>query len=600
MRFRLVRFFTLASLGMFALVALTLSYFEHQQGTFFKQVADQQGAFFGEVQRTFAKEQDESARRDLLTIHEAGNVNLTRLFANALWANDFAPFVALAQSIDVEHCRAIADVQDANGKTVTPAAKKECFAEVGRRIKELPGFQALDAKVFDSMKKSTVFKIKVFDLRGVTIYSSEHAQLGEDKSTNAGWRGAAIDGTPKSELTHRDAFSAFEGTVEDRDLISSYLPVLEPGSSKVVGVFEVYSDVTPFLNQIERTSEQIQLTSAENQRQVEQAALENQQLVDASSTRQLGAVALLLALLFGALLMIVRRADKVMQQQEREREQTHQKLAQAEKMASLGQMVAGVAHQLNTPLAFSLNNVLMVKDALQGMEFPMKVASRMSSIIRDTQGDVVTLKVARIKENLNRLDDGDVDVGMLQQMLADVLDGINQMTEMVVNLRDFTRLDRATTANADLNKSLRTVAYIAKTVISKDIEVVEEFGELPQVECNPSQLNQVFLNLINNAAHAIDGPGSITVRTEAIGDDQVRIEVRDTGRGIPASVLPHIFELYYTTKAAGEGTGLGLAIARDIVTQHGGEIRVRTEEGIGTTFAVVLPVRQQQPLAKAA
>jgi signal transduction histidine kinase len=224
----------------------------------------------------------------------------------------------------------------------------------------------------------------------------------------------------------------------------------------------------------------------------------------------------------------------------------------------------------------------------------------MSSIIRDAQGDVVTLKVARIKENLNRLDDGDVDVGMLQQMLADVLDGINQMTEMVVNLRDFTRLDRATTANADLNKSLRTVAYIAKTVISKDIEVVEEFGELPQVECNPSQLNQVFLNLINNAAHAIDGPGSITVRTEAIGDDEVRIEVQDTGRGIPASVLPHIFELYYTTKAAGEGTGLGLAIARDIVTQHGGEIRVRTEDGIGTTFAVVLPVRQQQPLAKAA
>ena len=598
MRFRLVRYFTLASLGMFGLVALSLIYFEQQQGRFFKQTGDEQGMFFSQVQQSFAKQQDEAARRDLLSIHESGNVNLTRLFANALWARDFAPFVAQAQTFGVDHCRAIADITDDKGKKTSPPEKKACFAAVGKQIMALPGFRELDTKVYDSMRRSTVFKIKVFDLRGVTIYSSEHAQIGEDKSTNEGWRSAAVDGVPKSELTHRDTFSAFEGKVEDRDLISSYLPVLEPGTSRIVGVFEVYSDVTPFLKQIQQTSEQIRRTAATNQSKLEEAAMANQAAVDATSTRQLATIAGLLALLFGALLVIVRRAEKVIQQQEKDREHAHQQLAQSEKMASLGQMVAGVAHQLNTPLAFSQNNVLMVKDALQSMELPMKVANRLSAILEEVEGDKVTLKVSQLKANLEKLQDGNVDVAMLQAMLADVLEGIEQMSEMVVNLRDFTRLDRAATANADLNKSLHTVAYIAKTVIPKNIELVEEFGELPDVECNPSQLNQVFLNLINNASQAMDGPGKIIVRT-AVAGDKVRIDVQDTGRGIPDDVLPHIFDLYYTTKPAGEGTGLGLPIARDIVTQHGGDITVSSKAGVGTTFTVMLPVRQQPPPAKA-
>ena len=598
MQFRLVRYFTLASLGMFGLVAIALVYFQHQQGSFFKAVQVEQSAFFNAVQQSFAKQQDEAARRDLLSIHESGNVNLTRLFANALWERDFAPFVAKAQAIDVSPCRAIADVTNDQGKLVAPPEKKACFAEVGRKIKAFPEFQALDAKVFDSMKKSTVFKIKVFDLRGITVYSSEHGQMGEDKLNNAGWKGAAVDGKPTSELTHRDKFSAFEGVVENRDLISSYLPVLAPGTQNIVGVFEVYSDVTPFLEQIKKTSAQIQKAAKDNQDQVEQSARDNQDKVESASTLQLLALLALLALLFGALYVIVRRADKLIKEQEKSREQAHQQLAQAEKMASLGQMVAGVAHQLNTPLAFSQANVLMVKDALQSMEWPMKVANRLSSIAKDAKGDAVTLRIAQIKSNLDKLDEGDIDVAMLQQMLADVLDGIGQMSELVVNLRDFTRLDRASTSNADLNKSLHTVVYIAKSVISNNIHVVEDYTDLPPLECNPSQLNQVFLNLINNAAQSIDDVGQITVSTRLEGDT-VQIRVQDSGRGIPADVLPHIFDLYYTTKPAGEGTGLGLAIARDIVTQHGGNISVQTTVGGGSTFTVSLPLSQPQ-LAKAA
>ncbi|NMF90895.1 ATP-binding protein [Aromatoleum petrolei] len=599
MRFRLVRYFTLASLGMFGLVALSLIYFEREQSQFYKHTNDEQLAFFGEVQQSFAKQQEEAARRDLLTIHESGNVNLTRLFANALWERDFAPFVADVQAIDVDHCKAIADVADENGKKVAPPEKKACFADVGKRIMALPDFKSIDAKVFASMKKSTVFKIKVFDLRGITVYSSEHAQMGEDKSTNEGWRGAAFDGVPKSELTHRGKFSAFEGVVENRDLISSYLPVLEPGTSRIVGVFEVYSDVTPFLKQIQQTSGQIRATAIENQNKLGEAAAANQEAVDATSYRQFATIAGLLALLFAALLAIVRRAEGIIDQQEADRAHAHQQLAQSEKMASLGQMVAGVAHQLNTPLAFSQNNILMVKDALQSMELPMKVAGRLSSILEDVDGDKVTIKVSQLRANLDKLQEGNVDVTMLQEMLKDVLGGIDQMSELVVNLRDFTRLDRAATTNADLNKALHTVAYIAQTVLPKNIELVEEYGELPSVECNPSQLNQVFLNLINNAAQAIDGPGRIRIRSFAEGD-QVHVEVQDNGRGIPDDVLPHIFDLYYTTKPAGEGTGLGLAIARNIVTEHGGDITVSTRMGVGTTFTVTLPVRQQAPLAQAA
>ena len=229
MRFQLVRYFTLASLSMFVLVTLAIAWFERQQSEFFKQVQVEQGEFFKEVQNGFAKQQEVAARRNLLLIHENGNVNLARLFANALWEQDFAPFVAKAQSFDADRCRSLPDAQKDE--------KKACFAEIGLKLRALKEFAELDAKVFDAMKRSTVFKIKVFDLRGITVYSSEHGQIGEDKSGNAGWRSAAVEGKPASELTHRDKFSAFEGVVENRDLISSYLPVLAPGSDRIVGVF---------------------------------------------------------------------------------------------------------------------------------------------------------------------------------------------------------------------------------------------------------------------------------------------------------------------------------------------------------------------------
>ena len=588
-RFKLVRYFSLTALGLFVAVALALAYFEREQEQFFQSVQQKQNAFFKEVQDGFVKQQDAAARRDLLSIHEAGNVNLTRLFSNALWERDFAPFVAKAQAISVDACRAIADVADpADGKMKPPGEKKACLSAVGKQMAALPEFVALNAKVFDSMKKTSVFKIKVFDLRGITVYSSEHAQMGEDKINNAGWK-SAVGGKPSSEMTFRGKFSAFEGVVENRDLIGSYLPVLAPGTENIVAVFEVYSDVTPFLNQIKATSDQIRKSANDYQANIEAVAAENQETVKASGVTGLLIVMGLLAVLFAALYAIVRRADRILVTQESDRDHVQQQLAQSEKMASLGQMVAGVAHQLNTPLAFSHNNVSMAIDVLNGFSTPLKVAGKLVKLVRSTDADTVNLNIAKSRSQIEEIDEDSLDVEMPVEMLGDTLRGIDQMRELVENLRDFTRLDRSKTAEFDINKGLHNVIYIARSVIPTHIEVIEEFGTLPKIECNASQLNQVFLNLINNASQSISAEqGTVTVRSSVEGN-RIRVDVIDTGSGIAPDVLPHIFDNYYTTKSASEGTGLGLSIARSIIVEHGGDIKVSTKFGKGSTFTVFLP-----------
>ncbi|MBI4191995.1 MAG: PAS domain S-box protein [Betaproteobacteria bacterium] len=308
--FRLVRYFSVASLAAFVLVAATLLYFQLREGDSLKQVQQEQSAFFAQMQDSFVQRHDAAAPAYLLRVYEAGNVNLTRLFANALWDKDFAPFVAKAQRVPVDQCRAVADIKDAGGKTVPPREKQTCFAEVGKKIMAFPEFESLDAKVFDLVKKSTVFKIKVFDLRGITVYSSEHNQIGEDKLGNTAWE-SAMAGKPASQLTSRDKFSAFEGELANRDLISSYVPVRVPGSERIVAVFEVYSDVTQFLAQIMSTSSEIRELSAAKRAQMERAAAANHAKVDAN-TNLLHAIVLgLLTLLYLALLLVVRHGQRI-------------------------------------------------------------------------------------------------------------------------------------------------------------------------------------------------------------------------------------------------------------------------------------------------
>lgn len=588
--FRLTRYFTATSLVAFGVVTTTLMYFEHRQSSFFQKVQTNEAQILNDIQSDFVNRADAVARRDLLAVNEQGNVNLTRLFSNALWTSDLTPYLAEIGSVDFAPCRAMPDGVDAQGKSGATPEKKTCFKEVGAKLRALKSFDPLDARVREAMQGSTIYKIKVYDLSGITVYSTELAQIGEDKSGNAGWKSAALNGKAISELTFRDKFSALQGMVENRDLIASYLPVIEPGTQKTVGVFEVYADVTPFLGQIKATSGEFKQVAQANQTRLAEQAASNHLKVQSSSNRQLAIVAGLLALLYVVLLSIVRRAQTVIERQARESDATKQRLAQSEKMTSLGQMVAGVAHQLNTPLAFSKNNVLMSIQALDQLEGAVHRQIRHSIFRTETvsESDTVMAPVDAEKQ-ARELASAMLEVREAREMLGDVLMGMGQMNELVDNLRSFTRLDRAHTAEVNLNTALDSVCYIAKTVISTKVTLERAFQPLPAIECNVSQLNQVFLNLINNAAQAIEGAGTITVSTQADAR-HITVSVRDTGRGIPADVLPRIFEAYFTTKPDGEGTGLGLAIARNIVEEHGGDIQVSSEVGMGTEFRVRLPI----------
>ena len=540
------------------------------------------------LQNSFAEQQETISRRDLLAIHEAGNVTLTRLFANSLWEEYIAPYVAEVTQIPANHCIAMVDVEKDGKMSATPE-KKACFNQVGAEIQKNPGFELVNEKVFDATRGTSVFKIKVFDLRGITVYSSEHSQVGDSKIDNLGWQ-SAMKGVPASELTHRDTFSAFEGNVEDRDVISSYLPVYEPGTvDKLVGVFEIYSDVTPFLARINETSENIQAIADGNLQQVQTRASINQADIERSSTTMFIIILGLLLVLFLALFLIVRRADRIIKAQEDEKEKGQLQLAQSEKMASLGQMVAGVAHQLNTPIAFSHSNLTMIKESVQDYEPVTRMYTRIAEHFSKSGKDRITLSMNKNKDELIERAENLPEPGMITEMIDDTLNGLHQMGELVENLQNFTRLDRAKTAKFDVTNGLKNVVYIAKSVIPTGITINEVYADLPEVTCNPSQLNQVFLNVINNAAHALQGSGTINITTQQAGNN-IEIKFEDDGVGIPPDVLPQIFDMYFTTKPEGEGTGMGLGIARTIAQEHGGDISVESTVNVGTVVTVTLPI----------
>lgn len=316
-----MRYFSVASLSALLLFAAALLYFEHLENAFFARAQQEQTEFFAQLQDSFVQRHDPAANAYLLRVYEAGNINLGRLFSNSMWKRGFAPFVAKAQRISVDHCRLLADDQGAGRSSASPGEKQACFAGIGRKMVALPEFREIDARVFDTMKKSTVFKIKVYDLRGIAVYSSEHKQIGEDKAGDAGWV-SALAGKSASALTHRDRFSAFEGEVFNRDLISTYLPLRATGSEDIVGVFEVYSDVTPFLDQINSTSAEIRRLISANRTQLERAADAAREQMDANRKVLVAAVLGTLALLYLALYLVVANAERIIDRQDLERRRT--------------------------------------------------------------------------------------------------------------------------------------------------------------------------------------------------------------------------------------------------------------------------------------
>lgn len=384
--FRLQRYFTIAALIAFSIIGIALYVLQSGELSFFARVQQGQAAFFEHSQSELSRKTKQAAQKSLVAAQEAANENMTTLLANVLWESDFAPLIASVQSLSVERCRKIEEYRHIPA-TMAPEARKECFAQLGQAIRALPGFTALNQRTFAAMKGSAVFKVKVYDLRGLTVYSSEHSQIGEDKATNAGWRSAA-EGKAVSELTHRDQFSAFEGMVENRDLLSSYIPVRRKGSEEVLGVLEIYADVTQFLRQVKDSSAELSALVATNKEKLQQASKNDAGVVASNSFEFLSVVGGLMVALLVTLLLIVKRGQTQLDAQTRAQEKNaaRERLWHHEKMAAMAAMAAHVSHETGNALTIisGLTHELSdpQPDGIEPQEASRLIAEQTNRVVR--------------------------------------------------------------------------------------------------------------------------------------------------------------------------------------------------------------------------
>ena len=264
-------------------------------------------------------------------------------------------------------------------------------------------------------------------------------------------------------------------------------------------------------------------------------------------------------------------------------EDTQSQLLQSEKLASMGQLAAGVAHEINNPIGFIGSNLCSLKGQVDDLLTVLEAYRRAEPALADAPAHLLNA-IERAKSAA----DLDFLRGDMGKLIDESLDGVHRVKTIVENLKDFSRVDKGEWQLANLESGLESTLNIAWNEIKYKAEVSRDYLGLPEIECIPAQLNQVFLNLMINAAHAIDERGIITLRT-GFDENRVWVEVADNGKGIRPEHLNKIFEPFFTTKPLGQGTGLGLSLAYGIIQRHHGRLEVRSELGKGTVFRVTLP-----------
>jgi len=275
----------------------------------------------------------------------------------------------------------------------------------------------------------------------------------------------------------------------------------------------------------------------------------------------------------------LRAANEELQAAYRDLQATQMQLIQREKMASVGQLVAGVAHELNNPIGFVFSNVSTLEDfvkRLRAMLETYRAASLPEAERARVQAQWDELKI-------------DYALKYLDSMIQGIREGAERTRKIVRDLRVFARSQDDVWQAVDLHEDLESSLTLLNHLLKDRITVHRGFGELPSVECIRSQIDQVFLNLLANAAQAIAGEGGITIETRCENGVAV-VTISDTGPGISPDVIGRIFDPFFTTKPVGEGTGLGLSISYEIVKKHGGEIRAESPRGGGAVFTVRIPL----------
>jgi signal transduction histidine kinase len=260
-------------------------------------------------------------------------------------------------------------------------------------------------------------------------------------------------------------------------------------------------------------------------------------------------------------------------------------LVQSEKMASLGQLVAGIAHEINNPVNFISAGVDSLTTNLEEIRQVLDIYHKITT-------SNVAEKLKEI-EDLKEKVEYRVAIREINKLIESIKNGTNRTTEIVRGLRTFSRLDEDILKMADIHEGLDSTLILLHNKYKNRIEIIENYADLPLIECYPGQLNQVFMNLLSNAVDAIEDKGKIFITTSVL-DEFVQISIKDTGQGIPENIMEKIFDPFYTTKGVGKGTGLGLSISQSIIEKHNGSIKVKSEKGKGTEFIISLPVKQDK------
>ena len=265
-------------------------------------------------------------------------------------------------------------------------------------------------------------------------------------------------------------------------------------------------------------------------------------------------------------------------------EEAHNQLLQSEKMASIGQLAAGVAHELNNPIGFVHSNLGTLDNYLAEL---MGILDAFENAARAGETPTQILEtVARLKQACD-FDFIREDMGPL---MHESRDGLMRVRKIVQDLKSFSHVSEQEWGWADLHAGLDTTLNIVRNELKYKCNIVKTYGDIPEVHCIISQLNQVFMNLLVNAGQAIESQGTVTIRTARCGDDEVMVEISDTGKGIAPEHLTRIFDPFFTTKPVGSGTGLGLSLSYGIVQRHHGRIEVESAPGHGACFRVILPI----------